>query len=296
MLRRDHELKRQPSQGEITLSPASIENAAAESISNFLTLISWSLPILIIRSAISFLLIQSWWQRVIILISKLGRLACIIFQQLSVMTYSCHYKGVATWAVPPETHTGQHAGPSWKTRIDKHVSFRSALHIKLGRNYIARAILYASECLWPWITMVIRQLSGWDLGRTMFYTFSSPADDTFSKENRLTIKVFDDNTENELYSVLLQQLPITVVVLMQSGLTPTRMERLLFGGLIIIPAILGVIEPIVVIIGNDGLGLQTYLFIEQIITWVVKYYDPCDTFVNTKFDENIRNTNVYEGT
>ena len=130
MCRRDHETRRSPTRGEITLSVEAVDAAAAESIANLLEVASWSFLFLCIHVIICSIFISCSWQRTIIIISKVGRFGAILAQQFSVMTCSCHYKGVSTWVVPRELHSGD----PWRQLNGKQEHFLSLMKQAAGIN------------------------------------------------------------------------------------------------------------------------------------------------------------------
>jgi hypothetical protein len=131
-----------PERNQISLSPSAVENAASHSIARFWILLSRSLVIFILRTSLLWFYTSSWWQNAIILTSGFGRLAMTIFQELSIVTYSCQYKGVSTWGTPASVRTGQY----WSG--EKQKQFQQVLD-EIGRNYLAKWLFLGVERVWP---------------------------------------------------------------------------------------------------------------------------------------------------
>lgn len=246
-------MRRGPNRGEITLSVDAVERAAAESLANLFAVISWSLLLLSVHVVICLLLIPSSWQLTIIITSKFGLFGTIVAQQFSVMTCSCHYKGVSTWVVPEGEW---HSGPSWRQTDGKQKYFLSLVKNNIGRNYLGRALLLAIVWLWPLSSRLVATVWGVQLGQKVFETFSSPANEEYlqAENNSLTVTVADDDDtirarRGELFSIRFRRLPELVRYHMESYISPSLLEMRIFGGIMFVPALAGVFEPVIMLLG-----------------------------------------------
>lgn len=281
MRRRVSKLER----NQLTLSPSAVENAAAFSIARFAILLSWSLILFSIRVSFLWYYMSSWWQKAIILISECGRLAMVIFQELSIMTYSCQYKGVSTWGTAPSARMGKY----WNE--EKQKEFKNAVLDEIGRHYFAKCIFLGIERVWH----TAYPLSSWmfppdHVGEFMFAKFCSPAADRFTEGNDLIVTVHEkwpSAEEKHLYSITFRRVPDIVVREMQSYLMPSTEQRLWFGYPTLIPALAGIIAPILFTLGQPSTFALIYWLVEQSIVNLVKYYDFSECSINSKFDASL---------
>jgi hypothetical protein len=270
-----------PERNQISLSPSAVENAASHSIARFWILLSWSLVIFILRTSLLWFYTSSWWQNAIILTSEFGRLAMTIFQEVSIVTYSCQYKGVSTWGTPPSARTGQY----WSD--EKQKQFQQAVLDEVGRNYLAKWLFLGVERVWPRVFPLSSRIFPENVGESIFAKFCSPPADSFLEGSDLILAVHEERPgadEKHQYSITFQKVPEIIVKMMQGYLAPTSGERLVFGYSMLIPALAGIIAPVIFALARPSAFAQIYWLVEQSVVNVVKYYDFCEVSINSKFD------------
>lgn len=164
-------------------------------------------------------------------------------------------------------------------------------------------LLSSVALLWPVLSKFARQALGTHIGDRIFELFNSPSADQYlqATDNCLTLKVVDDEDTNkahrgELFSLQFRRLPDTVRLQMEYYISPSAVEMQVLGSMMLIPSVLGVFEPVVMLLGTSGTVIQAFFFFEQIVVGIIRYYDFCGRSVNTKFGGSIRDVGLYEGT
>jgi hypothetical protein len=89
-----------PKKNTVALDRNTVLEAGALSLACLCHFIVISFALFIVRVVLICLFIPPGWQRTIIIFSELGRSTMAISQEISIMTYSCFYKGVHTWSSP----------------------------------------------------------------------------------------------------------------------------------------------------------------------------------------------------
>jgi hypothetical protein len=279
MLRREGEFSRDsPNKYEVTLSNRAVENAAAKTIARFGISFSWIMVLLYARLALFvFAYRLPFWQLLVVIPAEVGRALLIICQNVSIISYSTCNKGVSTWASPINT------GPKWAGNREKQDKFRGALLSELGYNIFALSMFYFIDICWHW-----------GVKEPLFDRLRSPADAEYDSENRLRIRVYEDELgyePNLLYTVTLHRVPTIHRDLLRTYLFPEHWERLVVGIPLLFPIMLTVVSPTVNIFGAGG-AMQVHLLGEQLLVSAVKYYDPCRILINTEFDERMTEYNM----
>jgi hypothetical protein len=123
--------------------------------------------------------------------------------------------------------------------------------------------------------------------KSMFAKFCSPPRDSFLEGSDLILAVHKERPgadEKHQHSITFQKVPEIMVKMMQGYLAPTQEQRLLFGYSTLIPALAGIVTPMIFALAHPSAFTQIYWFVEQSVVNVVKYYDFCEISINSKFD------------
>ncbi|KAL4911203.1 hypothetical protein BDW74DRAFT_172669 [Aspergillus multicolor] len=270
-------------QYQVTMSRVSVENAAAQSFSRFLTVVTWSAIISIAHNVILWFYVPSWWLYLALAFAGFGRFLITIFQQSSIFTYSCHYKGVYTWACPGTRFN------TWVWDNARQQAFSASVWTHLGWNYPAKAFYLLLELLWAraisWIVPSQKR------NEPIYSNFQTPSADEFANaQGRLEVRIAERTTTTvrDLYDIHFLNVPESVKLSLQRPLIPSDFEMRLFGGSTAIPTFFGIFEPVVVGVLNAEPVPKALYLIEQLVVALFRYYDFSDRSVNTKIgDEHI---------
>jgi len=250
-----------------------VHHAVAVSIARYVCFIAMSSVVLAIRGYAYWKYTPSLALRCIVLISEIGRCVVVATQLGSVLTYSCNYKGVATWFSPIET------GPEWDAPTQEQ--FRRLVWEHIGWVWPAKGLYWLAEKAFILLT-----------GRTVFAKFKSPTtEDYLSDAEEIQLSVYDDDapmTRNvtSIYKINFLGTPRVVVACMSSCLYATLEMRLLFGFPAFFVNIFNVVTPVLFAYFNTSDPTAKYFWLaEQLIVNVLKYYDWEDWSVNTTFGE-----------
>lgn len=280
----------------IRLNPETIENASALSVARFVTCITYAFALLTLRGALLWWYSDTTWQRILLLLSGTGHFLLLMAQESTILTYSCEYKSVYTWGSDPRRCNCPSVKRPCHSEADRR-QFRSRVRSFLGYNYLAVLILWITEILWPVPAYALRKIGekGWfsgsipDLGNDPFHTFCWPTETYFRDENVYTI-VFSFNEDNDaapassLGQLTFNRVPLEMIERMNLNSGATTLEKIMFAPFGICSAIFTIFAPIIFCISHPKPISQWYLFIEQILIALSKYYDFSDQTINTKLD------------
>lgn len=281
----------------IFLNTNAVRGAAALSIARYGTCLSFSLIMLIIRATFLWLYTPSQWQQAIILTSEIGRFIIVAAQGISIVTYSCQYKGIYTWGSPPfKCCCGKRnkQGPCWTT--DEQKEFRNQLLNDIGRNYLAMMIFWTVVGIWPLLSSLEKAAKRWrllpemapEIGDTIFSLFCSPADKDF-KDDALAIivSIYEEKPnakENLIHEITFRNVPLEIYDQPFWHLSATRMMKLILAFPVFISAVAGLVSPVIFSLVHPNPVAQIYWIFEQVMVNAIKYYDFSDRTINTKFD------------
>ncbi|KAL3429066.1 hypothetical protein BDV09DRAFT_203323 [Aspergillus tetrazonus] len=267
---------------QVAMSRIGVENAAAQSFSRFLTVVTWSTILYIVHNAVLWFYVGRWWIYIPLAFAGFGRLLITMFQASSIFTYSSYYKGVYTWAYP---------GPrfdAWAWDDARQQAFSELVWTHLRFNYPTKAFYYLLELLWP--PVISRLVPSHTPGASMYSMFQSPGADEFAHAHgRLETRIAERTSSavRDLYEVHFLNVPEVIRYSLQFPLVPSGMEMWLFGGTTAIPAIIGIIEPVVAGVINAAPVPKALYLLEQVIVAAFRYYDFSDQSINTKIGNEI---------
>ena len=269
-----HDRKIPSSLIEIQLTRETIHRAAALSIARYFILLATSTIILVIRGILFWTFTPTLALRIIVLLSLIGRWIMVVTQTGSVLTYSCQYKAVGTWFSPDST------GPFWDP-LTQH-TFRALVWENISCMWHAKITFCIVEKTVVAIT-----------GRPFFYKFQSPAVTEYESKNGatdLSLLVYDDDVSPVIpkYTIRFRNTPRIILINLQSALSATLGEKLLFGFPALSLGLCGVVAPVLFALFNPPDPKAKYFWVvEQIVVALVKYYDWEDWGINTTFGRGV---------
>ncbi|KAL4767291.1 hypothetical protein BDW60DRAFT_220676 [Aspergillus nidulans var. acristatus] len=149
---------------QVAMSRLGVENAAAQSFSRFLTVVTWSTILYIAHNAVLWFYVGRWWIYIPLAFAGFGSLLITMFQTSSIFAFS-----ELVWT---------------------HLRF----------NYPTKAFYYFLEHLWP--PVISRLVPSHTPGTSMYSMFQSPGADEFAHaQGRLETRIAErtSSTVRDLY-------------------------------------------------------------------------------------------------
>lgn len=230
--------------------------------------------------------IDNWKIYFALAFAGLGRLLLTVFQASSIFTYSCHYKGVCTWASPPFFRSDQFEAWAWdQVRQD---AFAASVRTCLCRWDYPTILFYRLvEFLW---SPVISHIVPYHIpGASMYSMFRSPPQDEFSTGGCLEVRISERTSISvqDVFDIRFVDVPKAIKLLLRGPLIPSYEEKILFGGLTALLALVGIVEPVVVgVMEASGVPKALYL-LEQAVVALSRYYDFCGSSINTEIGPSV---------
>jgi hypothetical protein len=162
--------------------------------------------------------------RAILYAAEVGRMLMILMQESSILTYSCAYKCVETWAC----QNIYSFGPRWAD--EEQDEFHRDTVEFIGYAFHAQAVFWAVAKFWKWMG---KHSALWrdGLGASISAHFTSPSANAFAigetttfRLHILELKPLTTDWE-EKYHVDFQ-VPEVAIPMMLSNLNATKLERL----------------------------------------------------------------------
>ena len=132
----------------VRLTRASLHTTAARSVARFGIFLASIAIIFTIRASIILLYMENGVQKYLMLGSEIGRFFMIVLQESSILTYSCGYKCVASWASPVIYS---------KWDIQDEERFRGDVVQSMGYAYHAYAQFCLVELVWKGMALLDRK-------------------------------------------------------------------------------------------------------------------------------------------
>lgn len=230
--------------------------------------------------------IDNWKIHFALAFAGLGRLLLTIFQASSILTYSCHYKGVCTWASPPFFRSDLFRAWTWdEARQD---AFAALVRANLCRwDYLTIPFHRLVEFLW---SPVISYIVPYHLrGAPMYSMFRSPPQQEFATGGRLEVRISErtSSTVRDVFNIRFINMPEAITRLLQGPLIPSYEEKILFGGLTALPVLVGIAEPVVVGVLEASAVPKALYLLEQAVVALFRYYDFCGSSINTEIGPSV---------
>jgi hypothetical protein len=273
-------------QYEVVLSRANTGEAAARSFARFLTIVTWSSIMFAIHNVVLRFYINNWKIHFALAFAGLGRLLLTIFQASSIFTYSCHYKGVCTWASPPFFRSDQFQAWTWdQARQD---TFAALVRTSLYRwDYPTIAFHHLVEFLW---SPVISHIVPCHLpGAAMYSMFRSPPQEEFMMGGHLEVRISERTSSSvrDVFNIRFINVPEAITLLLRGPLIPSYDQKILFGGVTSLPALVGIAEPVIIGVVEASAVPKALYLLEQLVVALFRYYDFCDSSINTEIGPSV---------
>jgi hypothetical protein len=283
----------------VVLTSNTVIEAGALSLARLCHFILLCSFIFTIRLIFICLALPSGWQRTVIILSELGRVIMSIGQEISIMVYSCFYRGIHTWPSPnwrrpkregqSEERSDTHSGtPSqWETKFEEN------FYMFLGHNYIAKVVFRITKWSWPWFDRALDRAKLPRPGYRVFSGFLVPEDIEFEKSvgaATLCLKVYDEKQSGyrkHLYTETFERVPASIhgPWILGGSLLAVKSLRLVLGTVLLALLLPSLLAPIIFTFADSHPLAQVYWAVEQGAVVVLKYYDFCGAKVNTRFEE-----------
>jgi hypothetical protein len=272
----------------VALDTNTVLEAGALSFARLCHFIVVSLALFVVRVVLVCLFIPPMWQRTIIIFSELSRSTMVISQEISVMVYSCFYKGVHTWP-SPEWHRPKEQSD---TADEWEKGFEEKFYKFLGMNLIAKINFRVIKWAWPYIDRALKGAKLPGFGRRIFSGFNGPTEREFeSSTMAATLLLKIDEVEyggsRELYTFRFESVPRSIygTWVLESSLQAEWYQRAFLGPFIVAFHLPGLIAPILFSLADLHPLAHVYWAVEQGAVNLLKYYDFCNIRVNTRFGE-----------
>lgn len=249
--------------------------AAARSIARYVCYVTYTLLFFLIRALMLSLHLRGW-EATIIVLADLGRWLAAIFQEQSILTYSCQYKGILSWGSPPSGWAVP-MSEGTKTELEKKVVEG------LGRHSPAYFVFWVIKKSWPLMAKIPR----WSLGSDIFSTFKTPNGDAFKPEESVTLlaRIYEDDLvpQKYSYSVRFDNVPVFLGSEITNALTAQWFERYVMGIVLFLFSLLGILSPILLIVYPPITAFgRIYVAVETLAMNLSRYWDFSDLSINAK--------------
>jgi hypothetical protein len=272
----------------VALDRNTVLEAAALSLARLWHFVVISFALFVVRVVLICLFIPPMWQRTFIIFSELSRSTMAISQEMSVMTYSCFYKGVHTWA-SPAWHPAQKQSD---TADEWEKDFEKKFYQFLGVNIIAKINFWVIKWTLPYIDRALKGASLPGIGHRIFSGFNGPEKDEFDREAQaatLLLKIHEDEYggSRELYTFRFERVPQSICGprVLENSLWAEWYLRAFLGPFIIAFHLPGLIAPVLFSLADLHPLAHVYWVVEQGAVNFLRYYDFCSIRVNTRFGE-----------
>ncbi|KAL2844018.1 hypothetical protein BJX68DRAFT_152570 [Aspergillus pseudodeflectus] len=124
----------------------------------------------------------------------------------------------------------------------------------------------------------------------MFSMFRSPGDEDFATGGQLEVRVSERTSSaavRDLFDIRFVNVPKDLKLFLQGALVPSDAEKRLFGGLTLLPVLVGVVEPVIVGVMEASPVPKALYLLEQGAVALFRYYDFCDGSINTKIGASV---------
>ncbi|KAJ7851749.1 hypothetical protein B0H13DRAFT_1904908 [Mycena leptocephala] len=213
-----------PANRQVHVTRRSLHRTAARSVARFAICLASLMMVFTTRVVFLSFFMHKGPIRAILYAAEVGRMLMILMQESSILTYSCAYKCVETWAC----QNIYSFGPRWSDE-EQDEFHRDAVEF-IGYAFHAQVIFWAVAKFWKWMG---KHSALWrdGLGASMSAHFTSPSENAFAigetttfRLHILELKPLTTDWE-EKYHVDFQ-VPDVAIPMMLSNLYATKLERL----------------------------------------------------------------------
>ena len=264
----------------IRLTRVDLHKTAARSVARYGIFLATIGVLSAVRMTILWFYMENGVERYLMLGSEIGRCAMAVLQESSILTYSCGYKCVSTWASPV-------IYAEWD--ISEEGKFRNEVVQSIGHAYHAYALFLLVELIWKWMGFLF---PWWQrqFGPRIFSQFNSPGDDEFREEEQVILRL---RVEKQLDFSATWKEKYTVDFKVPKAFGSRALTEILVGepwlrwGAICFLggfAVCGVLGPIKFFgDGRPANGAKIMFTIMQLVAWVPFYKDIPNQSINCGF-------------
>ncbi|OAP57330.1 hypothetical protein AYL99_08068 [Fonsecaea erecta] len=214
----------------------------------------------------------------------------VISQEVSIMVYSCFWKGIETWFSPFRNTHIPHADVenyrAWEAAFERQV------YDFLGLNYPAKALFLCLKGIWHFSAGMMRRMGNKQDGTDRIFSgFRAPLPQDFQPETnnlaslRLEVQEETNGITGTIYTVTLEHVPHQIYHHLDQALIPAPYQESFYGPVFFPFILVGFMVPIAVALKENSSRMQSIFIIEQMIVLILKFYDASDVKINTRFEE-----------
>ncbi|KAJ6464995.1 hypothetical protein C8R45DRAFT_1079990 [Mycena sanguinolenta] len=210
-----------PADKKVYVTRRSLHKTVARSVARFTICLASLILVFTVRVVLLSFFMHGGLARKILYVAEVGRMVLILMQESSILTYSCAYKCVETWACQGVYDFG----PRWN-HVEQEEFHRDVVEF-IGHAIHAQAVFWAVQKLWEWMG---EHSTLWqrNLGDSISATFASPSADAFAESRSFRLQVLElkplSTHWKEKYHVDFQ-VPGIAIAVMSTRLYATKSYR-----------------------------------------------------------------------
>ncbi|EAW16766.1 uncharacterized protein NFIA_001130 [Aspergillus fischeri NRRL 181] len=123
----------------------------------------------------------------------------------------------------------------------------------------------------------------------MYSMFRSPPEEEFAMSGRLEVRISERTSSSgwDVFNIRFINVLEAIILLLQRPLIPSYEEKILFGGLTALPALVGIAEPVLVGVVEVSAVPKALYLLEQAVVALFWYYDFCGSSINTEIGPSV---------
>ncbi|KAJ7117531.1 hypothetical protein C8R44DRAFT_790951 [Mycena epipterygia] len=270
-----------PANKQVYATKRSLHKTVARSVARFAICLASLMLVFTARVVFLSFFMHSGLARNILYAAEVGRMVMILMQESSILTYSCAYKCVGTWACQDVYDFG----PRWSD-VEQDEFHRDVIEF-IGHAFHAQAVFWAVEKLWK---SMGKHSALWRdrLGGSISAHFTSPSADAFAETRSFRLHILElkplTTRWEEKYHVDFQ-VPSLAIAIMPTRLSATKFYRL--GAIAILPlAICGYIGPAGFLTEETSMTGKICFGIMQVLAVCITYVDLPGRAINCEYVED----------
>ncbi|KAL6231187.1 hypothetical protein BDW75DRAFT_244123 [Aspergillus navahoensis] len=106
---------------------------------------------------------------------------------------------------------------------------------------------------------------------------------------RLEVRISERTSSSvrDVFNIQFINVPEAITLLLRALLIPSYEQKILFGGLTCLPALVGIAEPVVVGVLEASAVPKALYLLEQAVVSLFRYYDFCGSPINTEIGPSV---------
>ncbi|KAJ7619789.1 hypothetical protein DFH06DRAFT_1235021 [Mycena polygramma] len=279
-----------PPDKPVNVTKRSLHRTAARSVARLVICLASVMLVFIARVVLLSIFMPSGLARTCLYLAEVGRLLTVVMQELSILTYSCSYKGIGTWASPP----AYRLGPLWNNA--EQSEFDSDTVEFIGYALHAQAVFWAANKFWRWMGDPSEGSWKWRLkvaniiGASVSARFTSPSAEAFERVENFRLHVMEpkpltNDTEWEDKYQVDFEVPSGAIEMLQSNLHAKKAYRLF--AIVVLPfAICGYVGPAGFFTEEPTSTGQICFGVMQGMAFCLTYVDFMNRSINCEYVED----------